>query len=1807
MNRSLPRLLTIVVFVSSLVTAVSPPIGAQANSAPLVSVASAESAKVASLVQPGQSSASADPQVVTASEAYFYKFDMDLEKKARAGGDELVDVRIIVADQEVSWPEWVQAVPRAVPDEATELPVWYGRVKASHLAKLAGLDFVVQASLIEKVGPVPRFRDPDLPAPQVTDAMRERLRTLRDHPPVSAAGGQVITGWWDVGPGHESKKAWDKGYTGAGVRVADIDSGVDFCHPDLYGTWATFDVTAARNYSYGGVPNYLDYFDGWPIALSPVSNYALFFDLWYNGEPTHLNTFAYGFSKFADTRASGVGDTIWFDSKPYTTTGTASPSNPVYHIGYHPDTSLEAWWWGERIGVLVVDEDGDGVYETVYVDLNDNHDFRDDKPANKADPTACWDADGDGYNDLSGGLVYFISDGQHWPLMMDWWWDPARFGMTPPGPGELVAFMFDDPRGPAAAHGTLAASNIVGQGRIDGDPSVFGGDTRPFWKPVGVGGMVQGGGKDAKLIAIGDVYINFTASTEEAWYFASFGVDGFGDTDDGAHITSNSYGESDVDNDEWDNRSRLLTRLNTRPLFGRVIDGVPQIHPNIYGQRVAHLFSTGNGAPGYGTNAPPSGSTIIAVGASTQFGSVGWDSISGPDQVVWGDVIPWSNRGPTAVGHLAPHVTADGAFAAGAITSNGWGDGWSAWEAWGGTSRSTPVAAGNLALIYDAWKQRTGQWPTWRQARELLMNGATDQKYDVLVQGAGAVNADKSTDIAGGLYGLHLSPEAWYPGDYRGVEFPAFAQIITPGDSDSQAFTAMNHSPFPITAGLSATYLAKISSYEFELTADVANESPYNFNRPDYLFDVTRYAPGGIPPDTALMVAEIIHPFEEFEPQGDNNVANNNLWRILWYSWKDMNGDGNLWTDANGNGAVNAGEIDLGEYTRFAYGYGAHTYRQVSVKDPLARWKDGIYLGLQHRLRQTSVPVSHLRIRVTFFRKAPWAWITFDVPSVTVDPESSAIFTATITIPPDTPYGLYEGAIEVSIPAHGPHSGYTTIIPVVVNVAFSGDLTAAPITLGGQSKADTRYDNSYVTGPQDWTWRAESGDWRFYFLDQTSAPASGTRLVVRDEWDDAAPETDLDTLILGPTSGPYRREQLPFLFNFGDFSTLDPSTFGPYRLEVVASSVNAYLGSGIWNFQTATGSNVEYVVTPLASGLHEVLQHTVRYEGAQFEVPFTKTLSTLIGPTALTYTNYFSDTISFSSNITHEGGLVVEAYGMRDTRTDLTGSIEQDPTNDDYCDWEAGGVYTYTTALADNVARFTAHVTVGSNDLDLYLLYDADRDGFDCPGDQIASSINPAGVDDEVTVQFPAAGDYMVVIQGWSVSPSPSPFSWYWIRTDLDNSLVTSNEDLTIGPYKDATFDLSNVPGACDAVNAECNDGVIYVGFADAPRLFSIPVTVDYVAVDLSGSAKEVDRATAVPGEALLYTLALRNTGLVTATGVVLTDTLPAEVTFGGIVSGDASYDAGLNAVRWVGDVPPESTHTVVYTVTVNTDLPDGTVITNTAEVNDGLGHVITIGPTETEVESVDLSTSTKEVDQATAVPGATLLYTVILRNTGPFTATEAMLHDVLPDNTSYVDGSATGGAVYLPAANAIHWSGSIGASSEHTVTYQVRVAGGLEAGTLITNTAEVSDGLGTTWWTNVVTTTIGADLSRSEKVASSEVVRSGEVVTFTVIIRNTGVAPADATMVDELPEGLTLVGTPEVISGPGSVISTGNVITWTGTLDAEYGNQAEVRFAAQVGPLVCRAITNTAQLEDGQGGMYEVSATINVPCWSTYLPLIFR
>jgi len=81
----------------------------------------------------------------------------------------------------------------------------------------------------------------------------------------------------------------------------------------------------------------------------------------------------------------------------------------VYHLGVHPDDYLTNIW-GERVGVLVVDTLTPGVYDTMFVDVDDDHSFADENAVTKSSPAVWQDVTGDGIPDISGGVLYFLAE-----------------------------------------------------------------------------------------------------------------------------------------------------------------------------------------------------------------------------------------------------------------------------------------------------------------------------------------------------------------------------------------------------------------------------------------------------------------------------------------------------------------------------------------------------------------------------------------------------------------------------------------------------------------------------------------------------------------------------------------------------------------------------------------------------------------------------------------------------------------------------------------------------------------------------------------------------------------------------------------------------------------------------------------------------------------------------------------------------------------------------------------------------------------------------------------------------------------------------------------------------------------------------------------------------------------------------------------------------------------------------------------------------------------------------------------------------
>ncbi len=131
-------------------------------------------------------------------------------------------------------------------------------------------------------------------------------------------------------------------------------------------------------------------------------------------------------------------------------------------------------------------------------------------------------------------------------------------------------------------------------------------------------------------------------------------------------------------------------------------------------------------------------------------------------------------------------------------------------------------------------------------------------------------------------------------------------------------------------------------------------------------------------------------------------------------------------------------------------------------------------------------------------------------------------------------------------------------------------------------------------------------------------------------------------------------------------------------------------------------------------------------------------------------------------------------------------------------------------------------------------------------------------------------------------------------------------------------------------------------------------------------------------------------------------------------------------------------------------------------------------------------------------------------------------------------------------------------------------------------------------------------DLTSSTKRASRSSLHASESITYTLVLRNTGALLTDTLhLTDTLPIGLAYVsGTFTSTSG---TIVDGNAPTllWSGTLSATPA--VTLTYRALVTDTLSRTIGNTAQVNAGMAGQFQLSASIVVNGSNIYLPLVRR
>jgi subtilisin family serine protease len=1179
---------------------------------------------------------------------------------------------------------------------------------------------------------------------------------------------------------HNFTEAWNRGFTGKGSTAAVLDSGTDWGHPDLIGADVAEDAS------------------GWPAAFDPFGTVE-----WLVA-PERIDA---GLSWYVRTTAKtcpaggGATCTVNFATRTGPSRNLPVPAGTAAHdytfpsawtksgdvrLGSHPDDFALALY-EERPAFLVTDPNRAGVYDTVYVDLNDDHDFGDEKPVTRQSPRSWRDIHGDGFVDLSGGMLYYISDGTG-PSGRPVPGGLEVFGRVIKGaPGELVAWTGDfDPA--LDGHGTHCASNIVGQGVANGKLPTF--DDLP-----GDGrypGAVVGGAPHATMVPFGDIYFNFDFSTQFAYLLTtSLGVD----------ISSNSYGSSEVDNDGLDAASQEADIWHTA-----------------FGGRTSAIHSTGNGGPGFGTTTSPSPVTGIEVGASTQFGGTGWDSIKSYRQVTDNDIANWSNRGPGATGANGVDLVADGAFSAGSVPVNAVVDGTVAWETWGGTSRSTPVVAGGAALVYQAYRSGHDALPENFQfdVKRFLKSGAKDLGYESYIQGAGSLDAGRAVRLARGSKGggTTVAPDEWRPGDFHGQQFDAFPQLLAPGERDTQRFTLGG----PGSYRISDRVLRRTDTESFDFTTSaLADETPSLFNAPNYLIDISRLVRSHR--DADLMVIRASYPYNQLDPNDDYDAEQQ--WRMVTYNWTDRNRDRRLWTDRDNDGTVDnfpsdqtnidnnpipdftRSEVQEGEYIRFTYiNQETNAYTNM-VRSPRKRMADGVFLGFYHNVPSQAIPRTNFHVTIEFYENVDWSWVR-------TPRRASGSFTAGIRVPADAPYGMYDGAVVVS--GHG----QKTVVPVSVTVAATAEQDAngqitGPLTFGGARVAERQrrqlYNNGAVFDGKDWGWRAEAGDWRFYYFDVPKAPPAGTQFLANSTWTGPAPHNDIDTLIFGKVTNSYQLAP-----------GSDP-VFAPYALGTVGGSQNTNVGAGVWLFNTATGGPEELVTAPTQQSLHAVVQHMVnmQHDNGETHVPFQTTVGTAsVDPSRVEVTTAADSggfDVTFTSSLDLPG-LRADAFGLSQPSV-TTQTARQDDPNDPST---ASVKVPFTLGHA---GRVTISASVPGEDPDLFVVRDANGDGSFTNDEIVAASATPSDTE-SVTMLNPADGNYQVWVHGFLIS-TPTPFP-------LTIDAVQGN-DLTVtgvpaGPVAADTPVTLHVAFNKAMTAGQDYKGELQLGPPTAPNVVSVPIIV---------------------------------------------------------------------------------------------------------------------------------------------------------------------------------------------------------------------------------------------------------------------------------------------------------------------------------------------------------------------------------------------
>ena len=381
--------------------------------------------------------------------------------------------------------------------------------------------------------------------------------------------------------------------------------------------------------------------------------------------------------------------------------------------------------------------------------------------------------------------------------------------------------------------------------------------------------------------------------------------------------------------------------------------------------------------------------------------------------------------------------------------------------------------------------------------------------------------------------------------------------------------------------------------------------------------------------------------------------------------------------------------------------------------------------------------------------------------------------------------------------------------------------------------------------------------------------------------------------------------------------------------------------------------------------------------------------------------------------------------------------------------------------------------------------------------------LEPA-VETTVDLIFPEG---TIILSYWKYGPTPDDPTDHWYEFDFDG---------TTGAFIDVNrVTLHFVDGQRGDDDLRENGVIVDVG---APVL---------APADLSLTISD-DPDPALVGEALTYTLVAINNGPSRASDVVLTNTLPSDVTLVSATptQGSCSEEAGIVTCE-LGDLEDDASTTVTIIVTPE-ETAGATTLTTTATLisNQDDNDVNNNTSTQGTVVNRQADTGVGGTAPDEVLVGQPLTYRMVVTNDGPTQATKVVMTDTLPSEVVFESVITSLGACD---------------HSDGTVTCELgRLDNGATATVVIVAIPKVSAGGSTV--TNRVTVTSDVDDFRLDNdnteqktviLPSSDLsvtatdtpdpVEVGDQLTYVVTVINDGPSLAtEVVLTGDLPEGVT-------------------------------------------------------------------------------------